>query len=190
MHCMKYYLLCLLDTYRLIKSQIFGIFFPHSVTEVWGLINMILHIRILSWMVDLYLSAAGLHLSGLPVRHRLSRLQLVSNFQRDEEKEHSSASGRCQGQVTSPVTTKLLEVKKKRFGFIYCTKKLKFGKYLFFFVIPKMFYYDAKSKWLSPVNPTTSARGGQTLENQPKRSRPRRVTAETWASLMLFCRLV
>lgn len=73
-------------------------------------------------MVDLYMSAAGLHLSGLRVRHRPSPLQLVSNVQRDEEKEHSSASGRCQDHVISLVTTKLLKVKKKDLGLFIAQK--------------------------------------------------------------------
>lgn len=76
-------------------------------------------------MFDLYMSAAGLHLSGLRVRHRLSPLQLVSNVQRDEEKEHSSASGRCQGHVTSLVTTKLLKVKKKKDLGLFIAQKTK-----------------------------------------------------------------
>lgn len=61
-------------------------------------------------MVELCVRA-GLHLSGLRVRHLLLLLHLVSNIQRDEEKGHSSASVRFQDHVIPLVTAKLLKVK-------------------------------------------------------------------------------
>lgn len=96
----------------------------HSVTEIWGFINIIVHISIIIWMIKMCVSAAGHHLSGLRVRHLLPMLHLVSDVQGDEEKGHSSASCGCQEHVISLVTTKLLKEKKKKtlFGLIYFTK--------------------------------------------------------------------
>lgn len=92
--------------------------------------NAVALLRVITWVLELCVPAAGHHLPGLPLRHLLHSLHLVPDVQRDEGKEHPSASCRRQNHMILLVTTKLLKVKSNLTCFFFFNRTKIYNKML------------------------------------------------------------